>query len=429
MITIYCQEKTPRIEFIFELIFGELLGSKFELTTDLDSFMEQNKFKICYSEVELGGFWIRSSKFLYQNTVKDIEVDFDFESDHLLLNSEGYFDPMAASFYLVSRYEEYLPFQVDDHGRFPATESVLYKYQQLKRPIVNEWVQKLKRDLTDFYPNLLLSPRKFEYLSTIDIDQAFKYENKGLARNLGGLLRDLGKGDMQLVNERLRILRGKESDPFDNFDWQHSVHGEKNTEVQYFVQVGDRGQFDKNISSDTPEFQSIIQELDKQAKVGIHPSYASNSKPELVGKEKATLEKVIGHSVEVSRQHFLKLRFPETFRLLIQNGIKEEHSLGYSTHLGFRAGIAAPFYFFDLLKNEKTKLRMVPFCMMDITPLHYYEQTPSEAKIELTQMIDRLKRCGGLCVSLWHNESFSENGRWTGWRTVYEHVLNQSIKP
>lgn len=428
MITIYCTEITPRIQYSFDLIFRELLGAEFELIDDLEVFMENSTFKICYSEFDLGGFWIQSSKFLFQNTIRDIEVNFDFDQNHLILNGESFFDPIAASFYLVSRYEEYLPFQADDHGRFPATESVLYKYQQLKRPLVNEWVVDLKHDLTDFFPNFMLNPRKFEYLSTIDIDQAFKYKHKGFKRNLGGLFRDIKNGDWNLVGERLSILKSKNEDPFNNFEWQADVHAEKNTNVQYFVQVGEHGEYDKNLPADTPEFQSIIRHIDKNHGLGIHPSYASNNDPNLVASEKKSLEKILGREVTVSRQHFLKMSFPETLQNLMELGIKEDHTLGYSTHLGFRAGIAAPFYFFDLTKNEASTLRLVPFCMMDITPLHYYEQTTAEAKIELTQMIDRLKRCGGMCVSLWHNESFSENGRWTGWRSVYEHILNQSIK-
>jgi hypothetical protein len=428
MTAIYCQEKTPRIQFIFELIFGDLLGMKFELTDDLDAYMAAKGMKICYSEVEIDGFWIQSSTLLFEKELRKVDFHFDFDEDHFLLNGEDFFDPMAASFYLVSRYEEYLAFEADEHGRFPATESILYKYQQLKRPLVNLWAIELKHALTDYYPNLLLNPREFEFISSIDIDQAFKYRHKGWTRNIGGLVRDALKGDWQLVKERIAILRGKQKDPFDNFAWQEKIHLKKNTKVQYFIQVGNYGEYDKNLSLDIHDFRDIVKGLDQNHSLGIHPSYASNDKLEMVGVEKARLEAVVGHGITVSRQHFLKMQLPETFKTLIKNGITEDHSLGYSTHLGFRAGIAAPFYFFDLSTNEQTELRLVPFCMMDITPLHYYEQTPAEAKIELTLMIDGLKKCGGLCVSLWHNESFSENQRWQGWRTVYEHILNQSVK-
>lgn len=429
MITIYCQETSPRLEYILELMLGDLLGLKYEVTADADTFLSASGAKICYSDVEIDGLHIRPSEILYQKSLEPVDASFDLTTDHLILNNENYFDPFAASFYLVSRYEEYLPFKQDDHQRFPATESILYQYGKLKQPVVNEWALEVKDKLRELYPNLLFNPRKFEYLSTIDIDQAFKYKNKGFRRNAGGLLRDLFQGNMELVRERLRILKGKEEDPFNNYEWQSEIHKSKNTRVQYFVQVGDHGEFDKNLPVDNESFKEIIKALNKEQNVGIHPSYSSDSNPRIIKKEKESLESVIGDKVEVSRQHFLRMEMPETFQALIEAGIKEDHTLGYSTHLGFRAGIAAPFWFFDLSKNEKTDLRLVPFCMMDITPLHYIGQSVQEAKIELTQLINRIKKCGGLCSSLWHNESLSENGRWYGWRTVYEHVLAQGAAP
>ncbi len=54
-------------------------------------------------------------------------------------NSDLPFDPFAASFYLVSRYEEYLPYQPDQFGRFPAKASVAYQNGFLKKPVVNHY--------------------------------------------------------------------------------------------------------------------------------------------------------------------------------------------------------------------------------------------------------------------------------------------------
>ena len=101
--------------------------------------------------------------------------------------------------------------------------------------------------------------------------------------------------------------------------------------------------------------------------------------------------------------------------------------MGYSTHLGFRAGIAAPFYWFDLEQNRSTSLLLFPFCSMDITPLHYYGQSNDEAIRNLQILVDRVKKTGGLYISLWHNDSLGERDRWRGWRGVYEAMI-KSIK-
>jgi myosin-crossreactive antigen len=122
---------------------------------------------------------------------------------------------------------------------------------------------------------------------------------------------------------------------------------------------------------------------------------------------------------------------PATYRLLLELGIKEDHTMGYSTHLGFRAGIAAPFYWFDLETNEQTELRLMPFCAMDITPLHYRGESPSEATETIHELMLKVHEVGGLFVSLWHNESFSETERWIGWSSVYEDILAKAheLKP
>jgi hypothetical protein len=62
--------------------------------------------------------------------------------------------------------------------------------------------------------------------------------------------------------------------------------------------------------------------------------------------------------------------------------------------------------------------------MMDVTPLFYMQKSPEQAVEEIKMMVNRVKEVGGLCVSLWHNESFSETERWKGWSTVYEQMLD-----
>ena len=43
------------------------------------------------------------------------------------------------------------------------------------------------------------------------------------------------------------------------------------------------------------------------------------------------------------------------------------------------------------------------------------------AKIE--NMIQTIRSVHGEFVSLWHNESLGDTGRWKGWREVYEEMV------
>ncbi|HBN02678.1 MAG TPA: hypothetical protein DD396_01395 [Bacteroidetes bacterium] len=339
------------------------------------------------------------------------------------------YDLFAATFLLTSRYEEWLPYAPDAHHRFPAESSILHKNNVLEQPLVNQWALLLKEILSNHYPNLVFNPRSFSFLSTIDIDMIWKYRNKGFFRSSLGVFKDLLHADFPAIKERIAVLTGSKQDPFFNFKWQLDFHNLNQIQTQYFVLLGNHGEYDKNTHYSNRELRKLLQELDTapNTNVGIHPSYASNYINGRVKEETERLNLILGKKTTVSRQHFLMHAMPQTYRNLEELGIKEDYTMGYSTHLGFRAGIAAPFYWFDLEKNKSTSLLLFPFCSMDITPLHYYVQSNDEAIRTLQILVDRVKKTGGLYISLWHNDSLGEQDRWRGWRTVYEAMI-KSIK-
>src|SRR5436190_8549265 len=122
--------------------------------------------------------------------------------------------------------------------------------------------------------------------------------------------------------------------------------------------------------------QSLIKSLADYADIGIHPSYASNENRKQVKKEIRRLNKVLKREVTRSRQHFLKVTFPETYRTLIELDIEEDYSMGYASEIGFRASICTPFNFYDLDLDVETKLKLVPFMLMDGTMKDYMKLTP-----------------------------------------------------
>ena len=55
------------------------------------------------------------------------------------------FDIFGAAFYLISRYEEYLPHTKDNHHRYLAYQSLAYQQHFLELPLVNIWAVELKK--------------------------------------------------------------------------------------------------------------------------------------------------------------------------------------------------------------------------------------------------------------------------------------------
>ncbi len=427
IVKIHTDQKSPRSNYVFDLIFKELLGVDYE-------YVASDEADLNYSTTQSEGLHCVPHGLLTETTLREtIKDEIHFGA---WLNSNCFFrtggelpyDIFSAAFYLTSRYEEYLDFQADAHNRFPAEESVLHKAKLLEEPLVNQWALILKEALIKVNPSLQFYPRSFEFISTLDIDQAWKFKNKGFRRNLGGLLRDVVKLDFKQVKERMAVMFNLKEDPFFNFDWQEQVHSANGIESRYFILLGSHSEFDKNISPDNIEFQSLIRHINSysNSRIGIHPSYQSNYNSDLIQKEIKRLSDICEAEIDTSRQHFLMHEMPNTYEHLEHIGIVEEHTMGYSTHFGFRAGIAAPFYFYNLEFELKTSMKLYPFCAMDITPLHYRGESPEQAKIVLDELMDKVKAVGGLFIPLWHNESLSESGRWKNWRMVYQHIIEQS---
>ena len=143
--------------------------------------------------------------------------------------------------------------------------------------------------------------------------------------------------------------------------------------------------------------------MDEFSDVGIHPSYGSGDRVESVQKEIRRLEQILDRPICSSRQHYLKMSFPETYRTLIANGIEEDYSMGYSEVPGFRAGTCTPFKFYDLQANEPTNLTVYPFAVMDRTLNDHLKLSPEEAIERVSDLFAEVKAVHGTLVSVWHN--------------------------
>jgi len=201
------------------------------------------------------------------------------------------------------------------------------------------------------------------------------------------------------------------------------LHKRYKVNAIYFFLLGEYGENDKNVSVDSRTFQSLIQSLADYAETGIHPSYGSNSQQGRLQKEVQILSRILKREVKKSRQHFLKIKLPDTYRKLIDVDIKDDFTMGYAGNIGFRAGICSPFNFYDLDNETTTTLRVHPFAVMDATFRYYLKVEPYQVIDLIKPLVEEVKAVNGTFISLWHNESLSENHIWKGYRSVYEELL------
>lgn len=330
------------------------------------------------------------------------------------------FDIFAATFYLLSRYEEYLPYTPDQFGRYPHQESLAYKEHFLQQPLVNTWWQYFIQSVQEKLSVRIPTKNQFTFLPTYDIDIAWSYKNKGFWRNAGGWCKDLLQSRFGLLRQRIAVLRGRQKDPFDAYGWLHQLHEKNKIHPYYFFLLAHRRtRYEKNIAPDNKQLIALINDHLIRYPVGIHPSWKSSLDEQVMAQEIQTLNTIAGKPTQASRQHYIKLSLPQTYRQLLQQGIRFEFSMGYGSINGFRASVASPFYWYDLEQEQQTELLVFPFCFMDANA--YYEQnnTAATALNEMKDLYQSVKAVNGLFSTLWHNNFLGTDPAFAGWKEVY----------
>ena len=244
---------------------------------------------------------------------------------------------------------------------------------------------------------------------------------------MGGYIKSFAERDHKSIIERTRVLAGIEKDPFDTYGFQIELHNKFNLSPIYFILVADYGQYDKNISHLNKNFQALIKSLSDYAEIGIHPSYASNSSSEKLKGEIQRLSKIINKEITKSRQHYLKLSLPYTYRNLINFDITDDYTMGYASEIGLRASICSTFNFYDLDLDSETNLRIHPFAVMEGTLRDYRNITNFDAIEYIKPLIKEIKAVNGTFITLWHNESLGNQKRWLGWNRVYEDIVKLAV--
>ena len=195
----------------------------------------------------------------------------------------------------------------------------------------------------------------------------------------------------------------------------------------YFILCGEYDTNDKNISLRKEAFRNLIKHLGDYADVGIHPSFSSYLDLPKLQAEIDGLSEVLHRPLTKSRQHFLRMNLPRSYQKLIELDISDDYTMGFASQAGFRAGIADTFRFFDLENDMATNLWVHPFALMDGTMRDYLELNIEESFEKARSLIQEVKNVNGTFILLWHNETLSDEKRWTGWKELYRRIVDYAL--
>jgi len=430
-ILIYVSALNNRIHFLFRHVFSNMMGIRPILTNDKEAFLQCQTPKLNYSNERFNTeLYIKPSGLLYEKGIRPILVNIKQINGQIVLfpnvgDSDFHFDIFSAIFYLLTRYEEYLPYKPDKFGRFQPTGSIAFDHNFIEEPIVELWVEELKIFLKQKFPDFeYITDHKFKYLPTIDVDVAFAYRLRNVIFDLGLFTRDLFTFHLKQFYQRALAINHIIKDPYDNYDFIEEAVKPYPVKPIFFFLSGDRSKFDKNIPLNRKTMKSLLKHLHTFAEVGLHPSYASNRKRKTLAFEKNNLESALEQPVFKTRQHYIKLYFPKTYQNLVKLGFNEDYSMGYAQSSGFRAGTCTPFHFYDLTRDKESTILIIPFQAMDATFKTYLKLSPPEAEKKLIELYQKIKKVNGIFSIIWHNDTFAPTPEGKQWRKVFENLLN-----
>lgn len=433
MLLIYLPQNTARSEYIFNMIFNIEFGIKYSITNNIEIFKTYTEEKLNYSSSRIKDeFFIKAVSLLSENFIKNNEVPVtEKEQIKLLFPSDDScdigFDIFSSVFYMVSRYEEYLPFVADKYGRFNPTDSLAFKNNFLLIPVVDKWIKYFKNILQNKFPALKLKHSKFEAIVTYDIDVAYKFKGRSFKRNIGSTIKDILKFDFKNIRSRIETFNNKRKDPWDTYDYLRETIVKNNLQSVFFFLLGDKSIQDRNLDHKNAAMKNLIKKITIFSKIGIHPSFKTSLFPEKILIEKKRLEKISNKTIYKSRQHFLKFTLPETYLALIETGITEEYSMGFPYSPGFRAGTSKPFYFYDLRNEKSTSLKIFPITFMEGNFSEKEYQMPEKITETISNLINEVKNVNGTFMSIWHNHTVSNTDEYSRWREIHDKMIQGII--
>ncbi|MDF0717845.1 polysaccharide deacetylase family protein [Muricauda sp. 334s03] len=428
MLLIFTHKVTNRLTYTAKHVFENILGVEMGFTTKVEDFIKHNGPKMTYSKQPLQNeFFIRSNDLLFEQGINDLEIKVSDWNGIPCFFSSGEkssvpFDIFSASFFLLSRYEEYLPHVKDSVGRFPVKESIAYQNNFLELPVVDLWAYRLLEALKERFPDLEHKEKSYRFTSIVNVTTSHAYAMRGISRTLGGFLLDLGNFRFRDVWERLSVILRLKKDPYDNFFKLVDIHKKFPIKTMFFFQFAKHSAHDKNVSTNNNKFRYLIKSVADYSVVSLSTSFVSTMDKEVLREEKKQLGNLINRPISYARLRYNKVNVPATYRNLVETEFTDDFSMGYTHEIGFRAGTCTPFYFYDINTEVRQPIKIHPFAMHDYALVKY------KSKEEVCEKMDRVyrlvKQVKGDFILVFSNELLGGKQQ-LDWMDLYQSLLKR----
>lgn len=365
------------IEYIIQfLLYGNEQGAQ-QIGYTADESLWPNYRVVVVPNGQMG-------KQIVLPTEADLELRIEKQGNTHIVRT----DVIYNTFFYISRAEELLVSERDEHGRFLAKHSMLGQKNRLMIPLIDEYSRAMMKMLDIALPE----PGFCHIYLTHDIDSIAQYRH--LRGALGGVLR----GQMKQV---LAARRDIHNDPAYTFSWlvaqDKKVEG---AERIYFVKdTPGKGNDYPQYDLAGADFAGLKRQLeDSGAQLGWHSScYDLASSPH-------RLIASSPNSLQLHRSHYLSCSI-EKMQQLVEMGVKDDFTMMFADQAGFRLQTTRAVRWINPMTWQLTELTLHPLTVMDCTlsHAHYMGLTEDEAYFECQRLLEKVHQNAGEVVLLWHN--------------------------
>ena len=416
----------PERQYIVEILIKDFLNIDAEITIWEKKYYEillENKNKIIIKDA----FWINFDEqqgYLSEKNIPEkiffAENSFTKEKNIPVIYGNSEFqvsenqiicgiDIFASSFFMLTRWEEYVSAKKDKHGRFPDKMSLVQKNNVHYRPIVDEYTELLRRMIEKLSNKSIPALQKFKIIPTHDIDFLFKFDKfSGFAKNIAGdlLKRQKPAEAIRTTKKYWQYKTAKTLDPYDTFDFLMNISEKNNTKSHFYFIAGQMGETDVRYNFLSDKTRTVLQKIRQRNHIiGIHGSYDSFDNSKIFQKELNRFKQQ-GIEVNEGRQHYLRFANPHTWRIWNKNNIKIDSTMGFANDGGFRSGTCHEYKIFDILERKKLALSEMPLIAME-TALRFKYENKKEFYDIFLSLRDTVKKYNGNFVFLWHQSNFN----------------------
>jgi hypothetical protein len=418
---IYTPIVTSRLQYALQFIFEQVLQVPYQIITS-NTVLPPEAILINYSAEPIRqAFTITPVAILFQHDITQQVLQASGDGEDFIIypthNASIHFDVFAAVFYVLCRYEEYLPHQTDEHGRYPHTLSLLHQHNCLHLPIVNVWITIFYQLLSRQFNTPTVHPN-YKFINSIDVDLAYKYKGKSLAKLFGLMGKAILHFKFNEVKQLIATVIWGKPDPFDSYNLLLS----KRPSLYFILMAEQQSQYDRNHNPHSALMRQLVLKLAHQNYIGIHPSYQSNINGQLMAQEQLLLHNILKEPVTKSRQHYIKFTLPYTYEQLIHNGIVHDYSMGYGSANGFRCGTTCTHLWYNLSTNTLSNLQIFPFVWMDANCHFEHKWSIAQAKESYLSYQNLIKQYGGYFIPIWHNFMLNANADESDYTQLYKEV-------